>query len=392
MLAHATFGEVAEQCLADTASAELGTYEEIFEVDPVSTAEGRKVVEPQGEARSRRRALCRPFGDIGKHPWCGSKECVIQTRGGGVHLIEELLVARKVPDQAEQGGAVAGARWTQGEHGGLRYNCRQFPPAFSHGVSREFDMQIQGKTVIITGGGRGIGRDMAKSFAARGANLALFDLNLADLEESVRQCAALGVTARPYVVNVTQEAAVIAGMDAVVADFGGIDVLVNNAGIVKDGMLIKVKDGTVVGKMTLDQWQAVIDINLTGVFLCGREAAERMIKRGQGGVIINISSVSRAGNAGQTNYTATKAGVASMAVVWAKELARFGIRTGAIAPGFVRTDILSSMRPEILQKFTSQVPLQRLGEASEIAHAALFIVENDFFTGRCVDVDGGIRI
>jgi 3-oxoacyl-[acyl-carrier protein] reductase len=169
-------------------------------------------------------------------------------------------------------------------------------------------------------------------------------------------------------------------------------VLVNNAGIVKDGLLIKVKDGVVTGKMTLEQWQAVIDINLTGVFLCGREAAERMVKGGQGGVIINISSVSRYGNPGQSNYTATKAGVAAMAEVWAKELARYGIRTGAIAPGFVRTDILSSMRPEILDKITAQVPLRRLGETSEISLAALFIVENDFFTGRCIDVDGGVRL
>ena len=181
-------------------------------------------------------------------------------------------------------------------------------------------------------------------------------------------------------------------MDAVVADFGGIDVLVNNAGIVKDSLLIKVKDGQVTGRMTLDQWRAVIDINLTGVFLCGREAAERMVKRGQGGVIINISSVSRHGNPGQSNYTATKAGVAAMAEVWAKELARYGIRTGSIAPGYTRTDILAAMRPEILDKLTAQVPLRRLGEASEIAHAAIFIVENDFFTGRCVDVDGGMRI
>jgi 3-oxoacyl-[acyl-carrier protein] reductase len=253
-------------------------------------------------------------------------------------------------------------------------------------------MQIKGKTVIITGGGRGIGREMAKSFAERGANLALFDLNQADLDETARLCAAHGVQARGYLVNVTQEATVTAGMDAVAADFGGIDVLINNAGIVKDGLLIKSKDGAVTGKMTLDQWQAVIDINLTGVFLCGREAAERMVKRGQGGVIINISSVSRHGNPGQTNYSATKAGVAAMAEVWAKELARYGIRTGSIAPGYTRTDILAAMRPEILDKLTAQVPLRRLGEASEIAHAAIFIVENDFFTGRCVDVDGGMRI
>jgi len=253
-------------------------------------------------------------------------------------------------------------------------------------------MQVQGKTVIITGGGRGIGREMAKAFAARGAHLALFDLNQADLEQTAAECGAAGVEARGYLVDVTDESRVTAAMDQVVADFGGIDVLVNNAGIVKDGLLLKVKDGVVTGKMTLEQWQAVIDINLTGVFLCGREAALRMVQRGAGGVIINISSVSRYGNPGQTNYTATKAGVAAMAEVWAKELARFGIRTGAIAPGYTRTDILAAMRPEILEKLTAQVPLRRLGDASEIAHAALFIVENDFFTGRCIDVDGGMRI
>jgi len=253
-------------------------------------------------------------------------------------------------------------------------------------------MQVQGKTVIITGGGRGIGREMAKAFAARGARLALFDLNQADLDQAVSECAAAGGEARGYLVNVTQEATVIAAMDQVVADFGRLDVLINNAGIVKDGLLLKVKDGAVTGKMTLDQWQAVIDINLTGVFLCGREAAQRMVQGGAGGVIINISSVSRYGNPGQTNYTATKAGVAAMAEVWAKELARYGIRTGAIAPGYTRTDILAAMRPEILDKLTAQVPLRRLGDANEIAHAALFIVENDFFTGRCIDVDGGMRI
>ena len=253
-------------------------------------------------------------------------------------------------------------------------------------------MQISGKTVVITGGGRGIGRELAKAFAGKGGRIAALDLNQADLDETVAQCKALGVDARGYVANVTDEQAVIAAMDAVVADLGSVDVLINNAGIVKDSLLLKVKDGAITGKMTLEQWQAVININLTGVFLCGREAAERMVKQGRGGVIINISSVSRYGNPGQTNYTATKAGVAAMAEVWAKELARYGIRSGSIAPGYTRTDILSAMRPEILDKLTAQVPLRRLGEASEIASAAVFIVENDFFTGRCIDVDGGMRI
>jgi len=152
-----------------------------------------------------------------------------------------------------------------------------------------------------------------------------------------------------------------------------------------------VKDGEITGKLPLAQWQAVIDVNLTGVFLCGREAAERMVRQG-GGVIINISSISRAGNAGQTNYTAAKAGVAAMSVVWAKELARYGVRVGTIAPGFTKTDITAGMRPDVLEKALAPVPLKRLGTPEEIAHAAVFIVENDFFTGRCIDIDGGLRL
>ena len=180
-------------------------------------------------------------------------------------------------------------------------------------------------------------------------------------------------------------------MDAIVRDFGRLDVLVNNAGITKDGLLIKVKDGAVVGKMGLDQWNAVIGVNLTGVFLCGREAAERMIKLGNGGVIINISSISSEGNFGQTNYSAAKAGVSTMTVVWSKELARYGIRSGAIAPGFCATEILAAMKPEVLAKVVEPVPLKRLGEPEEIAHTAVYIAENDFFTGRVVEVDGGLR-
>jgi 3-oxoacyl-[acyl-carrier protein] reductase len=167
---------------------------------------------------------------------------------------------------------------------------------------------------------------------------------------------------------------------------------VNNAGITKDALLVKVKDGDIVGKMSLAQWQAVIDVDLTGVFLCSREAAERMIRLGNGGAIINISSISRAGNHGQTNYSAAKAGVAAMTVVWAKELARFRIRTGSIAPGFTRTEILSAMTPETLERVTAPVPLRRLGLPEEVAHAAVFIAENEFFTGRCLDVDGGLRL
>jgi 3-oxoacyl-[acyl-carrier protein] reductase len=253
-------------------------------------------------------------------------------------------------------------------------------------------MQIKDKVIAITGGGRGLGRAIALAYAGKGGHVALLDLNPADLEQTRALCEQQGVAARAYVANVTSEDSVIAAMDAIVRDFGRLDVLVNNAGITKDAMLVKVRDGAVVGKMTLDQWNAVVAVNLTGVFLCGREAAERMIRLGNGGVIIGISSISRYGNMGQTNYTASKAGVAAMTEVWAKELASHGIRTGAISPGFCATDILATMKPEVLARVTAPVPLRRLGEPAEIAQAAVFITENDFFTGRTIDVDGGLRL
>jgi 3-oxoacyl-[acyl-carrier protein] reductase len=253
-------------------------------------------------------------------------------------------------------------------------------------------MDLHDRTVVVTGAGRGIGRATAVQLAEQGANVALFDLNSADLVETARLCAEQSVQARQYRVNVADEAEVVDAMNQVAADFGRLDGLVNNAGIVRDGLLVKVKEGAVVGSMSLDQWNAVIGVNLTGVFLCGREAAKHMIERGNGGVIVNISSISRLGNAGQTNYSATKAGVESMAVVWAKELARYGIRAGSVAPGFTRTEILASMRPEVLDKMTAPVPLKRLGLPQEVAQAVLFIFQNDFFTGRCLEIDGGLRL
>ena len=253
-------------------------------------------------------------------------------------------------------------------------------------------MQLNGKLAVITGGGRGIGRAMALAFASKGANVAVFDLNAADLEATVQSCQAAGVAARSYVCNVAQEDAVITALDQVVADFGRLDVMVNNAGITKDALLVKAQDGKVLNKMSLQQWQAVIDVNLTGVFLGAREAAARMLALGNGGVIINTSSISRAGNIGQSNYSAAKAGVVAMTTVWAKELARYGIRVGAIAPGFTRTEILDAMKPEMIDKMVAAVPLKRMAEPAEMAHAAIFIAENDYFSGRVIEVDGAQRI
>jgi 3-oxoacyl-[acyl-carrier protein] reductase len=253
-------------------------------------------------------------------------------------------------------------------------------------------MQLEQKLVVITGSGRGIGRAMALAFARRQANLALLDLNQDDLDQTCAQCMALGVQARSYVCNVAREEQVVAALDAVVRDFGRLDVMINNAGITHDALLVKVQDGKVVGKMSLAQWQSVIDVDLTGVFLGAREAAARMIELGHGGVIISTSSISRAGNMGQTNYSAAKAGVTAMTVVWAKELARHGIRAGAIAPGFTHTEILDAMKPEMIERALAAVPLKRLAEPEEMAHAAVFIAENDYFSGRVVELDGGQRL
>lgn len=253
-------------------------------------------------------------------------------------------------------------------------------------------MQLAKKVVVVTGAARGLGRAMALAFAAQGADIAAVDRDAAALGETIASCTAQGVRAKAYVADVTSETDVIRCFDAVVADLGRFDVLVNNAGITRDALLVKAQDGAIHAKMSLAQWQAVMDVNLTGVFLCGREGAERMIQCGDGGLIVNISSISREGNPGQTNYSAAKAGVAAMTVVWAKELARYGIRTAAIAPGFCATDILSAMKPEMVERVKAAVPLRRLGEPSEIAATAVFIAENDFVTGRVFEVDGGLRL
>jgi len=254
-------------------------------------------------------------------------------------------------------------------------------------------MQLAGKTIVITGAARGLGAAMAQRLAAAGSRLALVDLDAAALGKTAAACREAGAPeARIYTANVASEPDVDTLFDSVAADFGALHGLVNNAGIIRDAMTLKVKDGALVSKMTLDQWQAVIDVNLTGVFLCGREAAARMIAFGDGGCIINISSISRAGNMGQANYSAAKAGVQALAVVWSKEFARYGIRAASIAPGFVGTELVMSMKPEAREKMTAAIPVGRVGKPDEIAHTVQFVFENDYVNGRCIEVDGALRL
>lgn len=254
-------------------------------------------------------------------------------------------------------------------------------------------MDLKDKTIAITGSGRGLGAAMAKRLAARGCRLALIDLDEQSLAATAAECADTGSPqVETYKANVASEDEVVALFDGIASDFGALHGLVNNAGITRDALTLKYKDGEQVSKMTLDQWQLVIDVNLTGVFLCGREAAAKMIELGCEGCLINISSISRAGNMGQANYSAAKAGVEAMAVVWAKELARYGIRAAAIAPGFIATEMVMAMKPEAREKLTSGVPLRRVGDPDDIAKTVQFVFENDYVSGRCIDVDGALRL
>lgn len=253
-------------------------------------------------------------------------------------------------------------------------------------------MQLKGKLAVITGAGRGIGSAIALSLARRGVHLALIDLDAQLLAEVRQRCLSEGVRAETYLANVAHEGEVTGVFAAIGANQGRIDMLVNNAGITRDALLLSVTDGVVSKRMSLEQWQAVIDVNLTGVFLCGREAASRMVEERTSGVIVNISSVSRAGNVGQTNYAAAKAGVAAMTVVWARELARYGIRVGAVAPGITDTEMVRAMKPQAREKFLSAVPLGRAASVEEMAGAVLFVVENEYFTGRVLELDGGLRL
>lgn len=253
-------------------------------------------------------------------------------------------------------------------------------------------MDLGGRSIVVTGAARGLGAAIARGLATAGARLALIDLDEASLTQTLDDCSAAGVDAEAYAANVADESQVEKTFAAIDERFGNIAGLINNAGILRDGLLVKAKDGEISSRLSLEDWRAVIDVNLTGVFLCGREAATHMIEGRTGGCIVNVSSVSRAGNFGQSNYSAAKAGVAALTTVWAKELARHGIRVNAIAPGFVKTEMVASMRPEVLERMAADIPVGRLCTPEEIAHACIYLLENDYMNGRVLEIDGGLRL
>ena len=252
-------------------------------------------------------------------------------------------------------------------------------------------MRLKDRVTLITGGAAGIGKATAELFAAKGAKVVICDVNPEAGEATVK---ALGPEHRFYKVDVTNRDAVQAWIDDVVAQYGRIDVLINNAGVLRDNQLVKVKDGALVKQMPEADFDLVIAVNLKGVFNCTQAVAPHMITGG-GGVILNASSiVGLDGNFGQTNYVATKAGVIGMTKVWARELGRHNIRVNAVAPGFTATEMVMAMPQRILDGMKARTPLGRMGQPRDIANAYLFLASDEasFITGVVLRVDGGIVV
>lgn len=253
-------------------------------------------------------------------------------------------------------------------------------------------MDLSDAKALVTGGGSGLGREFTLQLARAGAGVAFCDVSEKGIAETEAEAKGLPGNVVGFRANVADEAEVVKLVADAHAALGGLNVLVNNAGIFRDGLLVKKdrKSGA-IQKMSLDHWNAVVSIDLTGPFLCAREFAAKVIETdGAPAVIVNISSASRHGNRGQSNYSAAKAGLVADTKLWAEELAQHGIRTGAVAPGFIDTPILRGMRPEVLEEMMKKVPLRRPGAPAEIFQAVRFVIECDYFTGRCIDVDGGI--
>lgn len=243
-------------------------------------------------------------------------------------------------------------------------------------------MQLSDVRFVVTGAASGLGRSAALYLSAHGGKVAALDIDAEGLESLKRESSGAINT---YVLDVTKEEQVVQQVKQADSDLGKLNGLINFAGIFRDGLLVR--PGGI--KMPLAQWKKVIDVDLTGNFLLAREVAHAMVSSSTKGVIITIASISRHGNVGQSSYSAAKAGVVADTRVWARELAPYGIRVGAISPGMFDTPILHAIDPGVLKDYLARIPLGRLGKPEELSMAIRFVIECDYFTGECLEVNGG---
>lgn len=256
------------------------------------------------------------------------------------------------------------------------------------------DIGLKDKVVIVTGGSAGIGRATAVRFAEEGAKVAVWDVvdkNSGELLKEIKQAGGHGSF---QVVNVADQKSIDSAVSAIVGEWGRIDVLVNNAGITRDSQLAKWKDGQLAATMTDEQWDAVMGVNLKGVFACTRAVVPHMIKQGSGVILSASSVVGLYGNFGQTNYVASKAGVIGMTRTWARELGKYNIRVNAVAPGFIGTEMVRAMPPKVVEGMVAHTPLAKLGDPRDIANAYVWLASNQasFVHGTVISVDGGLVI
>ncbi len=242
---------------------------------------------------------------------------------------------------------------------------------------------LEGKTAVVTGAARGIGRAIAETLAAEGADLALCDLKAEWLAETAESVQAMGRKATCYAVDVSNAAAVSETVTAIAKDLGRIDILVNNAGITRD---------TLLPRMSEEDWDAVLDVNLKGTFLFTKAVARPMMKQ-RGGAIVNIASIiGLIGNAGQCNYAASKAGIVALTKSVAKELASRNVRVNAVAPGFIQTQMTDALSDDVKEKMLAAIPLKCLGQPENVAQAVLFLAgdASSYMTGQVLTVSGGM--
>ena len=245
---------------------------------------------------------------------------------------------------------------------------------------------LKDKVAVITGGANGLGKATALLFSEHGAKVVIVDVNHEAGVKVVTEIIKNGGIASFEKTDISKSTEVNEMMERVVAKYGGIDILLNNAGILADARLVK---------MTEEQWDRVININLKGVFLCGQAAAKAMIEKENGGVIINTSSVVGIyGNFGQSNYVATKAGVIGMTKTWARELGKYNIRVNALAPGFMKTEIIKDMPEKVIEMMKEKVYLKKMGEPEDIANAFLYLASDmgKYVNGTVLSVDGGVVV